>query len=312
MKNSYRVFDFDDNSMKIDLVELSLSKNAAKSGESGFRIDMTAGSSIPQVARSAGLNIGDLDFLQMYISYNAPFGNGLRLDFGKFVTSMGYEVIEGSNGFNDNYSRSFLFGYAIPFTHTGIKASYSFTSYFSGMIMVVNGWDDAVDNNKSKSVCAQISVLPTSGMNLTANCMLGPEKLKNTSDDRALLDIVGTYSINDLITVGMNADYGTEQHSASNGGSAEWGGVAGYVRLNPGKNFSFSLRGEQFEDRNGVRTGIIQKLREITLTPEFRPTKNFIIRGDLRIDKSDQDVFQKNLGWTNGQTTLDVNVICVF
>jgi hypothetical protein len=36
---------------------------------------------------------------------------------------MGYELIEGYDGYNDNYSRSLLFNYAIPLTHTGVKAT---------------------------------------------------------------------------------------------------------------------------------------------------------------------------------------------
>jgi len=57
------------------------------------------------------------------VSWNAPVGRGLRFDFGEHVTHMGYEVTEGYDGWNDNYSRSFLFGYTIPFTHTGLKAT---------------------------------------------------------------------------------------------------------------------------------------------------------------------------------------------
>jgi len=59
---------------------------------------------------------------------------------------MGYELIEGYDGYNDNYSRSILFGYAIPFTHTGVKASYAFSSKVAGMVEVVNGWDLLRDN----------------------------------------------------------------------------------------------------------------------------------------------------------------------
>ena len=46
-------------------------------------------------------------------------GGRLQVDAGKFVTPLGYEVIEGWDGYNDNASHSFLFGYAIPFTLEG-------------------------------------------------------------------------------------------------------------------------------------------------------------------------------------------------
>jgi hypothetical protein len=41
---------------------------------------------------------------------------------GKFVTLLGYEVIEAPN--NLNFSRSFLFSLAIPLTHVGALVTY--------------------------------------------------------------------------------------------------------------------------------------------------------------------------------------------
>ena len=57
---------------------------------------------------------------QAYVSYYAPVGKGLTIDFGKFVTPLGNEVIEAKD--NWNYSRGILFGYAIPFYHVGRAA----------------------------------------------------------------------------------------------------------------------------------------------------------------------------------------------
>ena len=100
------------------------------------------------------------DLTQAYVDIGVPVGNGLLVRAGKMVTHMGYELIEGYDGYNDNYSRSILFGYAIPFTHTGVKASYAFSSKIAAMVEVVNGWDLLRDNNHSKSLGAQIAVTP--------------------------------------------------------------------------------------------------------------------------------------------------------
>jgi hypothetical protein len=311
-KNQFRIFDLEVNTFQVDVVELSVKKDAHGAGDAGFRFDLTAGSSIPKVARSGGLDIGDLDFHQMFVSYVAPIGTGLKIDFGKFITSMGYEVIEGYDGYNDNYSRSFLFGYAIPFTHTGIRAGYSFNENISSMLMIVNGWDNAIENNKSKSVCAQLAVIPSSGLTFYANYMFGPEKENNNSDNRTVFDLVGTYSINNIVSVGLNTDYVTEENSANNGESATWTGIAAYLRLNLAEDFSLSVRGEQFDDTDGIRTGVVQRLQEITLTPEYRPAEHFIIRADLRIDKSDHDVLQKKNEWQKTQTTASLNFLYAF
>ena len=104
----------------------------------------------------------------------------------------------------------------------------------------------------------------------------------------------------------------TEEHSARDGGDAAWDGVAGYVRFNASKDFSLALRGEQFEDKDGIRTGVAQKLQEITLTPEYRPVEHFVVRGDARLDKSDNAVFQKGSTWKDAQLTLSLNVLYTF
>jgi hypothetical protein len=67
----------------------------------------------------------------LYLSYIAPLGKGLRFDAGKFATHMGSEVIGGYDGYNDEFSRGFIFGFGVPFTHTGVKATYAFTSKIS-------------------------------------------------------------------------------------------------------------------------------------------------------------------------------------
>jgi hypothetical protein len=312
MENMYRVFDVDDNSVKLDAVELSIARKTAQPGDVGFRVDVMAGSSIPRVTKSAGMETGDLDLHQVFGTFVVPLGSGLKLDVGKFVTPLGYEVVEGYDGYNDNYSHSFLFGYAIPFTHTGLKASYQITDRLAGMVMLTNGWDNAVDNNRAKTVGVQLAIVPVDGMNLCANYLAGPEKTDNTSDGRAILDVVGTYKINPLLTVGVNFDHGMEEHSTIDGETARWEGMAGYVRLNIPGTVSLAIRSEVFHDWDGLRTGTPQTLQEITFTPEYRPADHLIVRGDIRYDKSDGDVFQKGNAWTSDQTTLGLNVLFVF
>lgn len=312
LKNLYHVFDINDETFTADVLEVSLKKDVLKAGDAGFRFDLTAGTSIPRVTQSSGFDIGDLDFHQMFLSYVAPVGSGLKVDAGKFITSAGYEIIEGYDGYDDNYSRSLLFGYAIPFTHTGLRASYTFNDHLSTLMMVVNGWDDAIDNNTSKTFGAQLNVTPLRGMNIFATVITGAEKPHNNSDKRYLYDVVATFTADSTLIFGINGDYGAEQHSAVDGGTATWDGIAGYIRWNIVKQFSLSMRGEQFEDLAGIRTRTAQILHELTITPEYRPRENLVLRGDVRADRSNRNVFQKQSGWTNNQPTTSLNIIVIF
>ena len=51
---------------------------------------------------------------------------GLRLEMGKFTSPYGTEVIDGYEGWNDQVTRSLIFVLG-PYTHTGLRASYSFS-----------------------------------------------------------------------------------------------------------------------------------------------------------------------------------------
>jgi hypothetical protein len=316
--NQFRVFDVQDNTFQLDVFELVAQKAVAKPRDSGFRVDLTVGSSIPHVTASAGLfrdetgRAEDIDVQQAYASWIAPAGSGVRLDFGKFVTHCGYEVIQGYDGWNDNATRSLLFGFAIPFAHLGARASYTFSPHATLVAMVVNGWDVARDNNHSKSVGAELALTPATPVTIYLNGLWGPERSGNDGDPRTLLDVVATLKAGGRLTLGANADWGTDQNAVAPGEDAAWSGAAGYVRLTVTPSFALVARGEYFDDRDGVRTGVAQSLSEFTVTPELRLTEHLLVRGDARVDHSNHHVFEKDQGLSQSQPSVLLDVIYSF
>jgi hypothetical protein len=326
--NQLRVFDFDDGSIKVDVAELVVQRTASHAGEIGFRLDFTAGASIPRVTAASGLfrnehgEASDFDLQQAYLSYAAPVGRGLRLDVGKFVTHMGYEVVEGYEAYNDTLSRSFLFGYAEPVTHTGLRVSYAFDDRLSAQLHLVNGWDNVRDNNRGKSIGAQLAYVPGARASLSVNYMVGPEQADNNGNMRQLLDLVGSIKPTSRLTLSANVDLGSEANvtlPASATGpvgvvkDVTWKGAAGYMRLALSDRTALIVRGERFDDRDGARTGVRQVLNEITFTPEFHPDPRLVVRGEVRRDRSDQAVFERSAGgFRDSQVTVGVNAMFIF
>jgi putative OmpL-like beta-barrel porin-2 len=307
--NGYRVFDFDDNSFKVDVAELVLQHAVAKPREAGFRVDLVAGGSIPRVSAAAGLFrdpatgvAEDFDLQQAYASYIAPLGTGLRLDAGKFITHHGAEVIEGYDGWNENATRSFLFGYAIPFTHTGLRAVYTFDPRVAATAMIVNGWDVAADNNRSKSFGAQLAFTPQPAVAWYISGMIGRERPDGDGGSRRLLDIVATLKPAAKLTMTANFDLGSESRD-------DWYGGALTARWQARERFALIARGEGFDDRAAVRTGTPQTLSEVTITPEIRVTPHLVVRADLRRDWSDRDAFVNRGRSVGQQTTVLLNVL---
>jgi hypothetical protein len=323
--NQFRVFDAASGTFTLDVAELDVQRAAVKPRDVGFRVDLTVGSSIPKVTAASGLFrdengvAGDFDVHQAFLSYIAPAGRGLRFDAGKFTTHIGYEVIEGYEGVNDNHSHSFLFGYAQPVTHTGLRVSYPFADAVSAQMLLVNGWDNAVDNNTAPSVGAQLALAPSPRLSVTISYLGGPEQADTNAHVRHAFDVVAIGKVGSAVTLVANYDYGREgqvsiAETAGGGvGDTSWQGVAGYARYTFSGRFACTVRGEWFDDPQGARTGYAQALTEVTLTPEFRPHPKFVVRGDLRRDRSSQAVFERSDGTLGaGQTTLSVNALVLF
>jgi hypothetical protein len=315
--NQFRIFDDTDVDFRVDLVELVVQRPAPSPGDVGFRVDFTAGP-VSRIVASRGLfrdSTGegqDLDLHQAFVTFVVPAGSGLRLDAGKFITSLGYEVIEGYDGWNDNATHSFLFGYAIPFTHTGVRAGYSLSPAVSTAVTLTNGWDNVADNNRGKTVSLQIGLTPARGLAIALTGIAGPEQSDDDVHDRDVLDLVAAWKPGAHLAFALNGDWGRETAAAPGGHMAVWRGAAGYLRFTPGRRFALSLRAERFTDRDGARTGTAQTLSALTLTPELRLGASGVVRGDLRLDVSDHAVFDAPHAPRKTQPTIAVNALYHF
>ena len=308
--NRQRIFDQKANTFLIDLAQIQFAKDAPEGGL-GFKLKVSAGETAKYI-HSAGLGNSDdaFDLTEAYVDYVAPLGSGLKLRFGKFATYLGAEVIEARD--NYNYSRSFLFNYAVPFTNTGFMAQYAFSKEFSTSLYLVNGWDVTTDNNNGKTVGASFGFTPTEILSFTFNFMYGPEQANNSSHNRFLFDWISAFKATKQLTFMANVDYAHEDSDPLNGGNnSEWYGAAVYAKYDFTDFFSTSIRAEYFDDKNGVRTGIAQKLKEITITSEFRIAKGLLLRPEYRHDWSDQNGFDshKNTFAKRSQDTIAVGMM---
>ena len=332
--NQFRVFDFNDDDPQLDVAQLVVQHPVAESGRRlGFRVNMIAGSGVPEVTAAYGMfrntHTGvahHFDIPEVYLSYVAALGKGLRFDLGKFVTPFGYEVMGGYDGYNDNFSRGFIFGYGIPFTHTGLKASYPISTRITAAVFLTNGCDAVSRLNGGVTAIGQITAVTSKTTNLAFTFLHGPEQPHNTHDQRSLYELTGAWKVIPRLALGFDGLYADEDKAAANGSDAIWKGLAGYSKYNLTKRFSFAFRGEVFADIGGSRTGISQTLRGFTLTPEYvLPAQlsrvrselhhfdgKFVARGEFRRDLSDQNSFRKGTGFTNHQFTTAVNLIYLF
>jgi hypothetical protein len=310
MTNEQRIFDSKANTFLVDLAQIQFAKDPEVGGL-GYKLKLSYGETAKFI-HSAGLgNPNDeFDLTEAYVNYVAPLGSGLKLQFGKFATFVGAEVIEAKD--NVNYSRSFLYNFAEPLTHTGAMAGYKFSDAFTANLYVVNGWDSATDNNKAKTYGVGLAVTPMDPLQFNFNFIYGPEQANNTSNNRLLFDWVGAFKATKNLTFMANFDYGHEEKDPLNSArDSEWYGVAGYAKYDFTDFFSTALRAEYFKDPDGVRTGIAQELKEITLTADFKVAKNLLVRPEYRHDWSTQNAFdsENKTFDTKSQDTVAVGLM---
>lgn len=305
----YRNFDTRHNQFAFSLGEVWLIKNPTDDRRAGFNAKFSFGPATSIIHASEPTKAAAAQNIeQAYVSYLAPFGKGLQIDAGKFVTQHGAEVIEAKD--NWNYSRSLLFALAIPYYHMGVRATYIVNDKFTLMGDIVNGWNDVVDNNGRRTYGVQATVKPTSALVIAQNYMGGPEQPNNDSDWRHLSDTTATYMVSPAVSLMANYDYGLDTLA---GKRVHWDGVAMYAKVQANKRVAIAPRVEWFTDPDGFMTGAAQTLTEVTMTGEVRLADNLIWRVELRRDVSDVASFKTDAGaFVTTQSTIGFGLLYSF
>ncbi len=228
----------------------------------------------------------------------------LTLSFGRFDAPIGFE--RDDEPLNLVPTTSFTFEHARPVKFTGVMARYTLNPKVSVLGLVANGWDQKADNNSGKTAGFKLQAFPSSGFAIGAGVLYGPEEDSTNGAQRTLLTGDATWQPLPRLIVQSEAHHGSQQGTT-------WTGVVGQAFWRVGRSTGLTVRGEVLNDPDGVRTGTVQKLSSVTISPwyfyreaqegvfsnvEFTTFRlpAFSIRPAVRIDHSDQPVFEKKDG----------------
>lgn len=167
------------------------------------------------------------------------------------------------------------------------------------IVGVDNGWDNIRDFSRGPTFEYGINFNPNSKLALSAQGYLGEERVVSHTGSgpkgaRHLLDLIASYDITKKFNLAANFDYGTQNNAfliTGQNGNAAWIGLATYLNYKFNDTWRISLRGENFDDRNGYRTGIAQTIKELTVTLGCIPFKNAELRAEIRRDFSNIDAY---------------------
>jgi len=328
--NNGRVFDFEDQDPTLNQVDLTIEKTVdATKGkfDIGFRVEMIYGGD-SRLIHSNGLNFygpeyaltgGDFDYdqefdlNQAYVTMAIPVGSGLTLTMGKFVTLLGYETINPTN--NLFYSHSYMFGFAIPFTQTGVMGKYNITKDLAFTLGISRGWEQSTkDNNGSIDGFGQLAWTVNDKLTITVNMISGPEQAHDSSHYRTVADVVAAYKLGDNTTIGMNMDYGYGSREGADvggdgkPGTGDWWGTAIYVSQKLDSHFTANMRAEYFNDDDGARgvglgvnglthgTSVEEVTLGLTVTPfpDNAWLSGLMIRPEARWDHANDGIYNED------------------
>jgi len=285
----------------------------------GAHVDFIYGRTNTLINNAASNGSGDQgSYLeQAFLSLKPPKAKGFELDFGKFVTSAGAEVIEAKD--NWNYSRSLLFVNAIPYWHFGARTSLPVSKTETIGLQVVNGWNNITKSNGGATVgLTSVYVKPKYTWNL--NYYGGPENPNTTTGFRNLFDTTLLFTPNAKFNAYINYDYGQNRNAIAAQGNTNlihWQGIAGAFHEQATGKQAFAGRFEYFNDpnvNNNGPTGLDQHLFEFTATYEYKWVEGMLTRIEYRGDFSNEDYFSKDATPLSekSQSTLTVAFIAFF
>lgn len=333
-------FNIRDREPSFSLGEVNIVRTAGKGFPLGATVTLTFGDAARLFhATEPGGTSSWQTLHNAYLTYNFALGRRTAvLDFGKWASPFGAEVLESY--LNDNYSRAYTFWYGVPFYHAGARVTVPITDKLSTQLSISNGWNNVADDNDGKTFYGQLIYKPSPIWTSTLSYIGGLEgtgaygtiapTAGGGSVTTHLLDWVnvvqatpklkltawGAYGSADGNIRGFNAAGATPGRLTGN-----WLGLVGSAKYQISSNVAIGARIEQFEDY--ARTGGIGprfqlpgylKMQEATLTLEYTALKGqSITRLEYRHDRSNQAVFGSGSGaGVRDQDTLYLSQVFKF
>jgi hypothetical protein len=269
-----RSFDVQHDAFSLSVADVALSKGVTPDSRVGFRAELAFGKTADLIAAYEPEDSAEVGkhVLQAYASVLA--GSKLQIDAGKFLTPLGAEVVPSQD--NWNYSRSVLFGYAIPFYHLGVRATLPVSDKLTFAGYVVNGWNNSSEiHGDFPCVGLTATVKPGPKLTWVANYMGGQETA--AGDTRHI-------AATPKLSLQGNFDYGKE-------GETSWWGIAAYAKLQVRPSWALVGRYEYLDDTDGGFMTIGQKAQTVTLTSDLLVAGGLKLRLEYRGDFTEDPFF---------------------
>lgn len=282
---------------------LSLEANL---GRAGFHIDGGVGD-FYKAAMASDSWRGPNQYISQAYAFWTPYAS-VRIEAGKFFSSVGVEVPQGYLNFNS--TPSLLSWYASPLYHMGIRASTPVGKGYTVGAQMLSGCDTVIDGHGQQTL-ALTGAWSGEHWGWSQIYMDGNEKFEGRGR-RHLADTVFTFSPSPTVAGYMEVIAAVEKRDDP--GYDRWYGWATAWKVPLRPKWSLRPRFAYLADVGGAATDASQRLLELTITGEYRPQKSLIARVEYRNDWSNQAFYMRaaNLPPSHHQQTLLAGLTFLF
>jgi hypothetical protein len=275
----------DSNSISLDQVWLTISRDASEDQRAGFKADFVYGktASILSGDNVDGNAGNDFDLYQGYVTYLAPIGSGVTIQAGKFATLIGAEVAQARD--NWNITRGNVYNYLQPINHTGILASTPI-----GPVTATFGFVDEtrafpatnVDKNNNKALLFGLGATGETVSGSFAGTWGRAPGGAGKNDKELILDFIARWTPSDKVSTYVNFDYISSENSVDPFLEYDGFGVAGAARFAFTDSTGVAARVEYL--KTNPDAGSDFGIWGLTGTLDHKLTGALTVRGELRYD----------------------------
>lgn len=281
-RNALRLFDYrDEHGPHLNLLDVWVEQARLPVG---FRLDLNWGPAA-RIENAEEPSDDDLwtHIQQLTVSANLDREDRTYVDFGKYVTPVGLEVVEPVD--NVLFSQGVLFSSATPYFHLGLRLFHYFNDEDYLLAHVHRGWDAVSSPGHAPGFGLTYNRALSPRWTVTASYLGGDERTDaGAATWRHLVDLIAAYEPDERWLYQFNGTWGSQPAAAlrSGGGTrrANWRGVAAIARRKLDQRQSVAARLEWFRDTSGFMLG--NDLEVFTLT--FNYTHRFDAHLQARVE----------------------------
>lgn len=225
----------------------------------------------------------------------------LWLDIGILPSHIGFESAIGKD--NWTLTRSMVADNS-PYFESGARLSYATDNgRWQVSVLALNGWQriTRVSGNSLMSWGSQFTFKPSANLTINYSNFAGTDKPDSIRAWRIYHNLYATWQISEKVGLITGFDIGSEQKSKGSSKYNTWYAPVAILRITPSSEWAFALRGEYFNDKNGVViSGGHFETTGLSATADYFIFKNAVLRAEAKSYSGKNDWFVDSNGKPSG------------